>query len=125
MRRNLGNSLKNTKGLNFLTFLDERHKKLIRSSEEENNLGVFEAIKRNYTALLSHDSSFRNPSGEIVVKKGDSVIFPPVSFPEIKARNVVSSSPSLKVHRELLNRLNLSLKPEEATLIVGFDVLKN
>jgi len=116
------NCLRSTRGLNFLAFLGKDHKRLIEASEEMNNGGVFEALKREHVALISHDSSFRNPTEEIVVKIGEKIFLPPISFPEINASNVVSSSPSLGVHQDLLNLLNISVKPEEATLIVGFDI---
>ena len=117
------NSLRDVKGLNFLTFLCEEQKNFIRIFEETNNKGVLEALKREYVVLLSHDSSFRYPAEEIVIRTDGEVIFPPVPFPEIKAKNVVSSSPSRMVHNGLLAQLNLSLNPEEATLIIGFDKL--
>ncbi len=117
-------SLKNTKGLNFITFLNEKHKRFIIASEEINNMGVFEALKKDYVALITHDPSFRDPVREIVIKKENGVFFPPVPFPEINAEEVVSSSPSSKVHDNLLNQLNILPRPEEATLIVGFNLAK-
>ena len=77
-----------------------------------------DALKRPYTIVLTHDSSFRQPAGPIVVDNA----FPPVPFPEVKAKSVVSSSPSKKVHKYLIDKFNLSLNKEEATLLIGFEL---
>ena len=111
-------SLKQIGGLANFNILTEKDKRLISSIEEIKNIGVFESLKRSCTIVLTHDSKFRGPSGPIVLDD----IFPPVPFPEVKAKSVVSSSPGIKVHSYLVNRFNLNLSAEEATLLVGFEL---
>ena len=118
-------NLNKVKGLNVIDILKEKHKNLINSLEERKNTGVLECINRQYTILISHNSLFRESEGEIVKKQGNSLLFPPVKFSEVKALNVVSSSPSLEVHNKLLESFNLNLKLEDATLLVGFDLTKS
>jgi len=114
--------LNKIQGLTVLKVLDDGFKERIMNVEEANNHGVFESLKRRHTLLLSHDSSFRDPTDAIVKTEGNNITFPGISFPEITADNVVSSSPGFKMHQELIDSLKLSLKPEEATLLVGFDL---
>ena len=114
--------LEKVSGLKAIAFLNRNMKNLVDNLEEENNHGVFECLERNYTLLLSHDSSFRDPVSEIVDTKNGVVTFPGIDFPEVTGKNVVSSSPSLKVHDALLKSLNLSLATDEATLLVGFNL---
>ena len=114
--------LQTVKGLKPLTYLEDKHKKFVESHEQKNNLGVFDALKRQHTLLLVHDSSFRDPAGPIVQKYISGVIFPSVPFPEVEAKNVISSSPSREVHEKLLKQLHLSVTPQEATLLIGFDL---
>ena len=40
--------------------------------------------------------------------------------PEVKAKNVISSSPSEKIHNLLMEKFNLKLR-DDATLLIGFD----
>jgi|TARA_B100001971_G_scaffold176273_1_gene170239 hypothetical protein len=110
------------KGLKSIAFLDSNMKEIVNKLEEENNQGVLESVKKDYTLLLSHDSCFRKPVSEVVSYKDGTVMLPPVDFPEVNAREVVSSSPSLKVHDALLKELNISLDAEEATLLIGFNL---
>tara|TARA_Y100000310_G_scaffold293151_1_gene322538 strand:- start:2543 stop:2917 length:375 start_codon:yes stop_codon:yes gene_type:complete len=110
------------KGLKSIAFLDSNMKEIVNKLEEENNQGVLESVKMDYTLLLSHNSSFREPVSEIVSSKDRIIMFPAVDFPEVNAREVVSSSPSLKVHDALLKELNISLDAEEATLLIGFNL---
>lgn len=113
------NDLKKIKGLDNFIILNNKDKEIIKELEEKNNIGVREAIKRKYTIAFTHDSSFREPEAKIVVKRQDKIIFPPVPFPEIKAKNVVSCSPGYKVDSYLRKRIKA--KKDDATLIVGFD----
>lgn len=114
--------LKRVKGLSNFRILSEKEKGEILKLEESRNVGVMEALKRSYTIALSHDSTFREPAGEIVIKKGKKIIFPPVPFPEVKAKDVASGSPGWRVH-ELLSK-EMELKKDDATLLVGFGSLK-
>ncbi len=114
--------LNKIKGLRVLFTLEEEQKDIIRDLEEERNKGVFECLDREYTMLLAHDSSFRKPDKKIVKGKGKDIIFPGVPFHEVNAKNVVSSSPSGRVHRALMEMLHVHLDEEDATLLVGFDL---
>ena len=113
------NDLKKVKGLNNFIILNKEDKKIIKELEDKNNLGVLEAIKRKNTIAFTHDSTFREPSGKIVIKKGNKLILPPVPFPEVKAKNVVSCSPGYKVDSYL--RKKIQAEKDDATLIVGFN----
>jgi len=62
---------------------------------------------------MTHDSSFREPAGEIVKNN----IFPPVPFPEIP--NSISSSPGWEVHEFLRTKINI--QKDDATLLLGVD----
>lgn len=109
-------------GLGNVRLLTNSHKQLILSLEEKNNHGVLECINREFTLLLTHDSFFREPAGDIVLQNDDKIILPPVAFPEVYGKNVVSSSPSAKVHDAMVEELGLNLREEEATLLIGFDL---
>ncbi|MBI4154366.1 hypothetical protein HY501_03445 [Candidatus Woesearchaeota archaeon] len=113
--------LKSVKGLKVLAVLDEDLKFRVALREERNNLGVFHCLNRKHTLLVAHDSSFREPAGRIVIQNNGETILPPVEFPEVDAKDVVSSSPSSSVHRFILQELGLEIAEEEATLFVGFN----
>ena len=113
--------LNNTKGLNNVQLLKEEDIDIIRNLEEENNEGVFSCLDKEFTLMVTHDSSFREPAGEIVKEQNGNVMFPGVAFPEIKAKEVVSSSPKKEVHDYLTKKFNLFLK-DEATLLIGLNL---
>ncbi len=113
--------LKQVKGLSNFNLLHDSHKKKILELEESRNHGVKECLSRQFTLLLTHDSSFRPPASSEVIEKGSSILFPPVPFPEVEAKDVVSSSPSKTVHDFLVKEFNLKLK-DEATLLIGFNL---
>lgn len=92
----------------------------ITEHEDKTNLGVLEAVKRKYCVCLVHDSSWREPTQTIVRKENGQIVFPPVVFPEVAAKNVVSSSPGLDVHTYLTQRVKII--EDEATLLIGFDL---
>ena len=116
------NDLKNVKGLYKPIIINDMLKKEIRLMEKRNNLGVMECLNRSFCLFVLHDSDFREPISKIVVNDNGRVIFPAVGFPEVQGMNVVSSSPSLKVHKFLSKKLGLNLKEEEASLLLGFDL---
>ena len=115
-------NLNSIKGLKVLSSLGEEHKEFIKKFEDKRNHGVMEALNRDFTLLLAHDETFREPESEIVTLKDNEILFPPVPFSEIKAKNVISSSPSKKVHDLLKQKLNLHIDENHATLLVGFDI---
>lgn len=107
-------------GLNNIHLLTKKDIKFIKNNEEKNNIGVFECLKRGHVIMLTHDSTFRGPEEPIVKSKKGKTIFLAVKFSEVKAKNVVSSSPGIKIHDYLVNKFKLELK-DEATLLIGFD----
>ncbi|MAG52856.1 MAG: hypothetical protein CMH62_02740 [Nanoarchaeota archaeon] len=113
-------TLSRTKGLDNVYLVKEETKDIIRNIEEENNEGVLTCLGRKFTVLVTHDSNFRDPVREIVKQEDGKTSFPPIPFPEVKANNVVSSSPSKEVHDFLVKEFNLKLE-DEATLLIGFD----
>jgi len=120
MLTNIINNLKKTKDLGNIYVLDNKLKSRISKLEDKNNIGVHECLKRKNTIMLTHDSRFRSPEGEIVLKDKKGILFPGVPFSEVKAVNVISSSPSKKIHALLMKKFKLKLK-DEATLLIGFD----
>ena len=114
--------LERVKGLSNVKLLDQEHKKIIFALEDKNNLGVRECLRRKFTIALAHDSTFRDPVGRIVFNSGSGIVLPPVAFPEVKGRDVVSSSPSENVHRVIVEKLDMRLKEDEATLLIGFNL---
>ncbi|MBI2109577.1 hypothetical protein HYT58_00190 [Candidatus Woesearchaeota archaeon] len=114
--------LHKVKGLRNFKVIREEDKNLIRDAEDINNLGVRDCLNRRYTILLTHDSTFREPTGKIVEENNGQAVFPAVSFPEVRAKDVVSSSPSDKVHKILVEKFNIKLNEGEATLLIGFNL---
>lgn len=120
--KNIIKNLESTNGLGNVKLLTPKHKQIILKLEEPNNQGVLECLNRKFTLALTHDSSFREPAGEIILQNHSEIILPAVAFPEVNGRDVVSSSPSTKVHDVLIEELGLDLNEEEATLLVGFNL---
>ena len=108
-------------GLYNINLIREKDKDIILNMEEEENQGVHECIDRKFTLMVTHNSNFRDPDGEIVKEKDNKIIFPSVPFSEVNAKNVVSSSPCKEVHDFLVKKFDLKLK-DEATLLIGFDL---
>ncbi|MBI4441012.1 hypothetical protein HY639_02490 [Candidatus Woesearchaeota archaeon] len=109
-------------GLGHVHILSDAEKQLIAQLEEAANLGVHACLARPVTLVVTHDSRFREPVAPIVHKKGDVHVFPPVPFPEVKHPRVVSSSPSKLVHDFLVQKLNLIVTDDDATLLLGFEL---
>jgi hypothetical protein len=107
-------------GITRIYVLDEAEKKFIAQQEDENNLGVREAVKRQFCVCAVHDSNWREPAQNIVKQEKGEIVFPPVVFPEVPAHNVVSSSPGLNVHDYLSKKVRI--ENDEATLLIGFDL---
>lgn len=98
---------------------DER--RFVFETEEDRNHGVYDTLRRQVVLCFTHDAAFRDADAPIVLKLGGKAIFPPVSFHEVRERNVVSSSPSLPVHERLVSRVPNAGK-FDATVFVGFDL---
>lgn len=112
--------LEKLKGITRYYVLTTDDHAYVALKEDENNLGVLEAVKRTYCVCLVHDSSWREPTQTIVKKENGEIVFPPVVFPEVPAKNVVSSSPGLAVHTYLSKKVRV--QGDEATLLIGFDL---
>ncbi len=114
--------LKEVKGLNNIHTLTKKDKEYINLNEENNNLGVKECLKREITLVLTHNKNFRKPLEKITINKDKKITFPPIPFPEVKAKNVVSSSPSKKIHIHLIKSHKIIIRDNEATLLIGFNL---
>lgn len=112
--------LEKLQGITRYYVLQPDDQAFVSREEDENNLGVHEAVKRKYCVCLVHDSSWREPTQTIVKKENGEIVFPPVVFPEVPAKNVVSSSPGLTVHTYLSKKVRV--EGDEATLLIGFDL---
>lgn len=99
---------------------DEERRSLFEK-EEDRNHGVYETLRRSVVLCFTHDSTFRDADAPIVLQLGGKTIFPPVSFHEIRERNVVSSSPSQKLHHLLIKKFPQA-HGMDATVLVGFDL---
>jgi len=113
------NQVKALRGIGDAVVLSEADRQYIWQHEEERNHGVFECLARDVTIAMTHNGSFRAPEGEITVEKGGKVIFPPVTFSEIKGGDVVSSSPGWAIHEYL--RQKVTVHDMEATLLLGLN----
>ncbi len=89
--------------------------------EEDRNHGVYETIKRDVVICILHDSSFRDPDAAIVMKNGNKVIFPAISFHEVQQKNTVSSSPWMKTHMYLSEKFP-NIDKNDATILIWFDL---
>lgn len=107
-------------GITRYYLLSPADQQYVLAHEDESNLGVHEAVRRKYCVCLVHDSTWREPTQRIVKEENGEIIFPPVVFPEVPARNVVSSSPGLEVHTWLSKKVRV--EGDEATLLIGFDL---
>jgi hypothetical protein len=109
------------KGVKEAVVLNDNDRKFIFEQEEDKNHGVYECLKRKALFCITHDSNLRNPDAPIVLKLGKKVIFPAVSFHEIKRPSVVSSSPWLEVHNYLIQKFK-NADQYDATILIGFDL---
>ncbi|MFZ3076824.1 MAG: hypothetical protein WA139_00015 [Candidatus Aenigmatarchaeota archaeon] len=139
------NILKTCRGLgkDFLVLNAEEKKEAFETEKESrlSNIGVLSCLMRDVTIAFSHDSGFRPPPlpevllaacGQIVGEQTtggkvfyrnaqeDEIVLPPIPFPEIKGKNVCSSSPSPALDAWL--REKMDVKEGDATLLLGFDL---
>ena len=119
--RDIISELKKVRGLDNIHLLGENEKRYIQNNEEKRNLGIFECLKRKYILVLTHDSSFREPEEKIVRIEKNKFVFPGISFSEVKAKKVVSSSPGIKVHSYLIKKFKIKIR-NDATLLIGFNL---
>ena len=119
--RDIITTLSQVRGLSNVTLLKEENKDIIRNLEDEENEGVLSCLDKQFTLVLTHNSEFRAPEGEIAKKENGKIIFPSIPFSEVTAKNVISSSPNKDTHEFLVKQYDLILT-DEATLIIGFDL---
>lgn len=113
--------LRTIQGLANVHLLSNDEKKIIAQLEDEENDGVHACLAKPFTLVITHDSTFRDPVAPITLKKKNHHIFPPIPFPEVKQKDVISSSPSKKVHDFLVKKFNLDVN-DDATLLIGFEL---
>ena len=139
------NILKTSSGLgkSFLVLTAEKKKAafVIEKKARLSNVGVLSCLMRDVTIGFSHNSEFRSPllpevllaeKGQIVGEqtnygkvfywkaRADEIVLPPIPFPEVKGKNVCSSSPSPTLDAWL--REKMDVKEGDATLLMGFDL---
>ena len=115
------NKLLNIKWIKEVILLDEDFKKYIFENEEDRNHWVHETIRKKIVFCVTHDSYFRNADSQIVLKLWKKIIFPAVSFHEIKRSSTVSSSPWEEVHKYLIKKFK-NIDEDDATILIGFDL---
>lgn len=101
--------------------LNNEDRKFIFSHEEDRNHWVYECLKRKVLFCVTHDEKLRDPDSLIVLKLGNKVIFPAVSFHEIRRPSTVSSSPWLEVHNYLIKKFK-KVWEYDATILIWFDL---
>lgn len=118
---------KNLEILKFIPWISEaielsdEAREYIMGHEEARNHGIYDVLKRKHILCFIHDSSFRDPAWEIVIKNNAwESYFPSVPFPEVEWKDVVSSSPSEKIHSYLLQFFPYS-DEGSATVLVGWN----
>ena len=104
-----------------VVLLGNKDRTYIFDNEEERNHGVFECLRKKVLFAITHDSTFRKPDENIVLKKWEKVIFPTVKFHEIERNWVISSSPWIKVDNYLKNKFQ-NLVEDDASILVWFDI---
>jgi len=114
-------NLLSVKWVKEVVVLNKEDLDFIFANEEDRNHWVYETIKRDIVLCITHDSSFRDPDDVIVLKLWNKVIFPAISFHEVKQKNVVSSSPGIKVHQYLSSKFK-NLDEYDATILIWFDL---
>jgi hypothetical protein len=115
------NILKNMKGVTAVIEIDSLVRTWIRDHEESRNHGVHEVLRRKHILAFLHNSEFRTPVSPIVMTNASGeVYFPGVAFPEITGTNVISGSPSLAIHTELV-KIFPDTDDLDATILIGWD----
>jgi len=113
--------LLNIQWIKEVVLLNDKDRVFIFENEEDINHWVYEVLRKKVLFVITHDSSFRDPDEAIVLKKWDKVIFPTVSFHEIKREWVLSASPWINIHNYLKDKFT-KLWDEDATVLVGFNI---
>ncbi len=144
------NTLKNTKGIckQSILILSEAQKNQaleIEKQDNNQNIGIYSSLTRDLTIACAHDKHLRPPPMPIVLlvkdrkivgemasqgkqfytdKSACDCVLPPIDFPELApfAKDIVSSSPGIMLDAWL--RKKISIKPEDATLVIGLNPKK-
>ncbi|QQG38570.1 MAG: hypothetical protein HYS32_03110 [Candidatus Woesearchaeota archaeon] len=110
------------KGLSNPILIPNKDKKELIKKEHQNNLGVLEALKKDVTLLVTHNYNFKVVEEKVYIEKEGQIFFISMPFPEIKAKDAISSSPTEDFHKFLVKKYRLKLSPEDATLLIGFNL---
>lgn len=90
--------------------------------EEKRNIWVHDVLTRSHKIVLIHNADFRDPLGELTKKDWEwKLVFPWLPFPEIVGKNVISASPSSKIHKHFLQFFPYA-SHDDATIVVGWDI---
>lgn len=115
------NILQLIKGITDVVEIDSRARSWIQNYEESHNHWIHEVLRRKNVLAFLHNGEFRVPAGVITSKNAhDEVFFPWVPFPELQGTNVISWSPWVKVHKELIKLFHQG-NSSDATVLVGWD----
>lgn len=141
------NTLENTKGICkdsilILTHYQKKQALEIEKRDKHQNIGIYSSLSRDLTIACAHDKHLRPPSMPIVLlvkdrkvigemaskgkqfytdKSACDCVLPPIDFPELApfAKDIVSSSPGIMLDAWL--RKKISIKPADATLVIGLN----
>jgi hypothetical protein len=108
-------------GIKEAEVLSDEDRRFIFENEEDRNHGVYECVRRKIVFAATHDARLRAADAPIVLRLGSKTVFPPVSFHELREKNVVSSSPGVRVHEYLVKKFQ-QVDEYDATLLIGFDL---
>jgi hypothetical protein len=107
-------------GVRSVVVLSDDARDYLISHEEERNIWVHQVLQRKHILILLHDASFRSAHGSLTAHKDSGVVFPPIPFPEVEWRGVISASPGVICHEYLLQFFPYR-ESLDATVIVGWD----
>lgn len=111
--------LHSLKGIKEVRILHAEEKDHLWQHEELRNIGVFETLMRRHTIVFTHDSTWRPAVGDLVLKRGERIIFPGLPFPEVKEPSTISASPGKDMHDYLSTKVKV--ESNDATVLVGFN----
>ncbi len=113
--------LQNIPGITDVVELDSRARLWIQNHEESHNHWIYEVLRRKYVLSFLHNDLFRDATTEITKQNASGqIFFPWVPFPEVQGNNVISWSPSIKIHKELAKLFHNGWA-SDATVLVGWD----
>ncbi len=112
--------LMKVKGILDAKPIEGTQKNVLTNLESENNIGMLACLQRTNVVVVVHNEAFRKPLGSLVQVEEGKVVFPGLPFPEVKAKNVISASPSKDAHDFLRREFGWE-ENTLATILIGFD----